>query len=62
MKDIFIAIFSSTVISAVITTIYNSFTNNRKDILENIVKERKTWRDELRVISCDVAQSKNLKN
>ena len=61
MKDIFIAIFSSTVISAVITTIYNSFTNNRKDILENIVKERKTWRDELRVISCDVAQSKNLK-
>lgn len=53
-------ILSSTVISAIITTILTYFTNKRKDTVENIVKERKLWRDELRTISIDITNSKNL--
>lgn len=54
-------ILSSTVISAIITTILTFVTNKRKDTVENIIKERKIWRDELRLISNEIATSKKLK-
>lgn len=60
MENILMIILSSTVISAIITTILTYVTNKRKDTVENIVKERKLWRDELRTISIDISNSKNL--
>lgn len=60
MENILMIILSSTVISAIITTILTYITNKRKDTVENIVKERKLWRDELRTISIDITNSKNL--
>mgnify|MGYP007083674938 CR=1 FL=1 len=47
MENILMVILSSTVISAIITTILTFVTNKRKDTVENIIKERKIWRDEL---------------
>lgn len=61
VKDIITIIFSSTLITTVITTIFNLFTNKKKDAIENITKERKSWRDELRRISLRIYKSKNLK-
>ena len=61
VKDIVTIIFSSTLITTVITTIFNLFTNKKKDAIENITKERKTWRDELRQISLRIYKSKNLR-
>lgn len=61
VKDIITIIFSSTLITTVITTIFNLFTNKKKDAIENITKERKTWRDELRQISLRIYESKSSK-
>lgn len=61
MENVFTIILSSTVITAIITTFLTFFTNKRKDTVENIIKERKAWRDELRTISCEISKSKNLK-
>lgn len=60
MENILTIVLSSTVISAIITTILNFVTSKRKDTVENIVKERKNWRDELKIISNEIAMSKNL--
>lgn len=61
MENMATIILSSTVISAIITTIVSVFINKRKDTIENIIKERKNWRDDLRVISLEISKSKNLK-
>lgn len=61
IKDFIPIIFSSTLITTVITTVFNIFTNKKKDAIENITKERKTWRDELRQISLRIYKSKNFK-
>jgi len=42
IKDIVTIIFSSTLLTTIITTVFNSFINKRKDSIENITKERKT--------------------
>lgn len=60
MENIFAIILSSTVISAIITTILTFVSNKRKDTVENIVKERKLWRNELRTISVDITNCKKL--
>lgn len=61
MENVFTIILSSTVITAIITTILTFITNRRKDTVENIIKERKVWRDELRTISSQISKSRNLK-
>lgn len=61
MENLFTIILSSTVVPAIITTFLTLFSNKRKDTIENIIKERKIWRDELRLISLDIAKSSNLK-
>lgn len=60
MENIAVVILSSSVVSAIITTFLAFFTNRKKDTLENIVKERKIWRDELKTIANSIAKSKNL--
>lgn len=59
-NDIITIIFSSTLLTTIITSVFNILTNKRKDSMKNIVKERKTWRDELRVISLSISKSKNI--
>ncbi len=49
MNDIVTIIFLSTLLTTIFTSIFNLSTNKRKDSIENITKERKTWRDEMRV-------------
>lgn len=61
MENTLMVILSSTVISAIITTILTFITNKRKDTVENIIKERKIWRDELRLISNEIATCKKIK-
>ncbi|EOS26519.1 hypothetical protein C806_01255 [Lachnospiraceae bacterium 3-1] len=61
MEGIVTIILSSTVISAIITTLVNIFINRKKDMIENITKERKNWREDLRKVSLDIAKSENLK-
>ncbi|WP_308698352.1 hypothetical protein [uncultured Thomasclavelia sp.] len=61
MVNLITIILSSTVISAIITTFLTFTTNKRKDTVEYIIKERKIWRDELRLISNNIAESKNLR-
>lgn len=58
--EILTVLFSSTVVSAVFTALLNLFFRRRKDSLDNITKERKAWRDELRNISSEIAKSKSL--
>lgn len=60
VNDIVTIIFSSTLLATLITSIFNLLTNKRKDSVENIIKERKTWRDEMRVISLSISKSKNI--
>jgi hypothetical protein len=45
------AVLSSTVISAVISGFVSTLSGRRNDRVENITKERKVWREELRKIS-----------
>ncbi len=60
VNDIFTIIFSSTLLATIITSVFNVLTNKRKDSIENIIKERKTWRDEMRVISLSISRSKDI--
>ncbi len=61
INDIVTIIFSSTLLATIITSVFNLLINNRKDSVDNIIKERKTWRDEMRVISLSIIKSKNIK-
>lgn len=58
-NEILTILFSSTLISTVITIIFNTLTSKKKESIENITKERKTWRDQLRVIAKSIEESKN---
>ena len=60
VTDIFTIIFSSTLSATIITSVFNLLSNKRKDYTENIIKERKTWRDEMRAISLSISKSKNV--
>ena len=60
MNDIIVIVFSSTLLAATVTSIFNLLTNKRKESIENIVKERKTWRDEMRKISLSISKSRDI--
>lgn len=60
VKDIITIVFSSTLLTTVITVIFNLLTIKRKDSIENITKERKEWREQLRIISKEIAETKNI--
>lgn len=60
VNDIVTIIFSSTLLATIITSVFNLFTSRRKDSMENIIKERKTWRDEMRKISQSISKSENI--
>ena len=60
VTDIFTIRFSSTLLATIITSVFNLLSNKRKDYTENIIKERKTWRDEMRAISLSISKSKNV--
>lgn len=60
VNDIVTIIFSSTLLATIITSVFNLLTNKRKDSIENIIKERKTWRDEMREISLSISKSNNI--
>lgn len=59
-KDILTIAFSSTLITTLITGMLNLLTSKKKDAIENITKERKEWRDQLRIISKAIAESENI--
>jgi len=52
-------IISSTALTSTISSLFLVFSNRRKDCIENITKERKTWRDELRVIGSEISKCQN---
>lgn len=60
IKDIITIIFSSTLITAIITAIFNLLMNRKKETIENITKERKVWRDELRRIALSIQKSNDI--
>lgn len=61
VNNIVTIIFSSTLLATIITSVFNLLTNKRKESIENIIKERKTWRDELRMISLSISKSTDIK-
>lgn len=60
VNDIVTIIFSSTLLTTIITLVFNLLTYKRKDSIENIIKERKTWRDEMRVIALSISKSESI--
>lgn len=60
IKEIIMIILSSTVVTALVTAVFNMLLNRRKEEMDNITKERKTWRDELRNISKSIQKSNDL--
>jgi len=57
--EVIALILSSSVLSAIISNLFSIFSNRRKDRVENITKERKVWRDELRKISSKISKCQN---
>lgn len=53
-------VLSSTLLSAVATSLFGAFSNSKKDYIENITKERKEWRDYLRTFVEEVNNCKNI--
>lgn len=53
-------VLSSTVISAVITVIFNFLTNYKKNQIENITQERKSWRDNIRELSSQISNTNDI--
>lgn len=53
-------VLSSTVISAVITVIFNFLTNYKKNQIENITQERKNWRDNIRKLSSQISNANDI--
>ena len=60
-QDIFLALLSSTVLTAIITGILGAFVNGKKLETDHITNERKTWREQIRILSKKINLSKNLK-
>lgn len=52
-------IFTSTVVSAIVTALFGYFSSKRQNTLKYITEERKKWRDEMRVIAEEVEQSEH---
>lgn len=56
--DTITLIFTSTVVSAIVTSLFGYFSSKRQNTLKYITEERKKWRDEMRVIVEEVEKSK----
>lgn len=56
--DTITLIFTSTVVSAIVTAFFGYFSTKRQNTLKYITEERKKWRDEMRVIAEEVEKSK----
>lgn len=59
MNDLITVILSSTLITTVLSFFFNTVANRRSASIENITKERKNWRDEMREIAKDIQSSKD---
>lgn len=59
IKDVLTIVFSSTLITTIVTVVFNLLANRKKDAIENITKERKEWREQLRNIAKSIEKSKN---
>ena len=59
MNDLIPVILSSTLVTTVLTLFVNAVANRRSASIENITKERKTWRDEMREIAKEIQSSKD---
>lgn len=60
IRDIIAIVLSSTLLTTIITVVFNLLMSKRKDSIENITKERKEWREQLRSISKAITKSKNI--
>lgn len=60
IKELIAIVLSSTVLTTIITAVLNLITNKRKESIENITKERKEWRDQLRSIATEIQECENL--
>lgn len=47
-SELIIPILASSVIASLLTAIFSKFNNDKNILIENVVKERKTWRDKIR--------------
>lgn len=61
-KDILTVILSSTVFTTAITVLFNYLSKKRQDSIENITKERKEWRGELRKIAKAISKATDLEH
>lgn len=59
MNEMIPVILSSTLITTVLTFFFNAVVNRRTAAIENITKERKIWRDEMRGIAKEIQSSKD---
>jgi hypothetical protein len=61
--DLITAIVGSSVIAAIVTAYFTKLINDKKNIIENVVKERKKWRDRIREIvqeTSDIFEHKSI--
>lgn len=56
--EIITMLFTSTVVSAIVTALVGYFSSRRANMLKFITEERKKWRDEMRVIAEKIERSK----
>ena len=56
--DTITLVFTSTVVSAIVTALFGYFSSKRQNTLKYITEERKKWRDEMRVIAEEIEHSK----
>ena len=54
-------ILSSTVVSSIVVALFSLLSNRKREFIENITKERKEWRDELRKIVEDITKCADVK-
>lgn len=59
MNDMIPVILSSTLVTTVLTLFFNAVANRKSASIENITKERKNWRDEMREIAKEIQSSKD---
>lgn len=60
-EEILIAILGSSVISALVTSLFNKIKSDKSDHLEYITKERQNWRSELREKTVELVRTPNEK-
>ena len=59
MSDFVTLLVSSGLIAGIVSAVIGLLTGRKKDIIENITKERKTWREEIRGIADKIAKADN---